>query len=245
MEQIEYYFKLNGISPLQILKSNNLSLYSEEAFDEDFLNLFKINRKLLFGSKNYKKVAFDLYSTFYKNEFVIKTSFISSKLMNSKAICSEEYPLLDSRIDLISINGKSIAYEIKTKYDNLKRLNKQLFDYSNCFEYVYVICSKNKVNSVISKVPNFVGIYSYSDESSKTIFDIERNAEYSPNINSKSILKSLSDSEISHLFKESDRDKVLQTFSFDKINYKYKSFLKRKYNKKSTLLREESISLIK
>lgn len=245
MEQIEYYFKLNGISPLQILKSNSLSLNNEEAFDKDFFNCFKINRKLLFGSKNYKKVAFDLYSTFYKNEFVIKTAFINSKLMNSKAICSEEYPLLDSRIDLISINGKSIAYEIKTKYDNLKRLNKQLFDYSKCFEFVYVICSKNKVNSVKLKVPAYVGIYSYSDKSSKTIFDIERNADYSPNINSRSILATLSDSEMIRLFKESNRDKVLQMFSFDKINLKYKSFLKRKYNKKSTLLREESISLIK
>ena len=244
MTTLRYYCKLNTIDVVTLLKKTNFSFENEKKFDDQFLRLFKADRKLLFGNLEFKKVGFEVYSEFYKNEFIIKNAFINGKLMNSKAVCSEEYPLLGSRIDLISINGKSIAYEIKTKYDTLKRLNKQLNDYSKCFEYVYVICSESKLTKVMSQVPEFVGIYSYSDSTNKNIFVLRKDASYSPNINANSILRVLSATEKCKLFKTNVDSKIVETYSFDKILFKFKSLLKRKYLKKSIQLRQESISLV-
>ena len=99
---------------------------------------------------------------YYHNEAFIKAMFIK-ELKKQKSVSFFELPIKDSRIDLCSINGHSVAYEIKTKYDTLKRLNKQVNDYLSAFEYVYVVCSSDKTGLVQSTVPNCVGIYGNHD----------------------------------------------------------------------------------
>jgi len=58
-------------------------------------------------------------------------------------ICSE-LPFADRhrRADIAIINEDYLtAYEIKSEADNLDKLPEQIIDYSNCFDYVYVVLS--------------------------------------------------------------------------------------------------------
>ena len=98
----------------------------------------------------------------YPNETTIKSAFINNVLSKTKNhISIFELNTNNCRVDLCKINGDSVAFEIKTDLDNLKRLNNQLTDYLNVFEEVYVICSQDKQESILLAIPECVGIYTY------------------------------------------------------------------------------------
>lgn len=98
----------------------------------------------------------------YLNENAIKSSFINKVLLRGKSHVSIfELNVGSSRVYSCKINGTSIAYEIKTDLDNFNRLDKQLNDYLQAFEEVYVICSNNRVNKVKAIILEEVGIYAY------------------------------------------------------------------------------------
>ena len=136
----------------------------ENSFNNRFIDIFSVPYKTVFGSVPVEKVLFDLLKRFYKNDFYVRHTFISKVLSKSSAISYEELPIRNSRIDLISINGKSVAYEIKSKYDSYSKLSRQISDYSMCFEYVYVICPYDKVNNISKIIPEYCGIYCYSND---------------------------------------------------------------------------------
>lgn len=98
----------------------------------------------------------------YPNETTIKSAFINNVLTKTKNhITIFELNTNNCRVDLCKINGESVAFEIKTDLDNLKRLSNQLTDYLNVFEEVYVICSEDKHNSILEVLPECVGVYTY------------------------------------------------------------------------------------
>ncbi len=100
---------------------------------------------------------------YYPNETTIKAAFLNDVLFKTKKdITIFELPVGGSRVDLCKINGTSIAYEIKTDLDTLRRLNKQISDYNKVFEQVYLICSIERLSEVLSIIPDSCGIYIYT-----------------------------------------------------------------------------------
>ncbi|WP_391530070.1 MmcB family DNA repair protein [Campylobacter lari] len=75
-------------------------------------------------------------------------------------LVSSEVSLMGGKrfIDILTVEGSQvIAYEIKSKKDNLSKLEKQLEDYLKIFDKVYVILDK-KFEKKIENIPKNVGI---------------------------------------------------------------------------------------
>jgi len=63
-----------------------------------------------------------------------------------------------SRADIVILNGSATAYEIKSERDSLARLESQIADYYTFFPRVCVVCSESKLRSLLTLVPQEVGI---------------------------------------------------------------------------------------
>lgn len=198
-----------------LLNDSQLCALFENIFGES-ASYFEING-------NAKSVAEKLMIEFYHNEAFIKSSIINL-LKKEKNVTFFEFPLIDSRIDICSINGHSCAYEIKTKYDTVKRLKKQVEDYLKVFEMVYVVCPIEKNESVLRVVPKCVGILNYDDSKSSGELSIFRAAELSGYIDSNIQFKLLHKNEkitASNILKEGSE-----------MNEYFKACLKKRYSKK-------------
>lgn len=162
----------------------------------------------------------------YPNETTIKSAFINNVLSKTKNhISIFELNTISCRVDLCKINGESIAFEIKTDLDNLKRLNNQLTDYLNVFEEVYVICSQDKQESILLSIPECVGIYTYKinrlgNYTFTKTKSASRNHDLSPDMQLKLISKA-----------DKLKYAIDETSHPEKINFAFKQALKNKYSK--------------
>ncbi|MCY6958892.1 sce7726 family protein [Clostridium brassicae] len=205
-------------------------------------NFFKLS--LEYGleipiNKDIRTLYNEVINKYYHNEITIKSNFINNVLLKSKNhITIFEFNLETSRADLCKINGKSIAFEIKTDLDNLSRLEKQINDYSKVFEEVYVICSKPNISNVLNIIPYFCGIYSYSiSKNGDYIFKKEKKSIPCNNINSLNQLKLLTKKELKDIFtkfnyisgKELMIETISNTYSSSYINSKFKKIIKQRY----------------
>lgn len=78
-----------------------------------------------------------------------------------------------------------IGVEIKTEYDNLRRLNRQLRGYSLVCDYVWVVCHDNHVEGVETRLKRYqhqhVGIIAYTEFNGDIIGGVYREATRNPN----------------------------------------------------------------
>lgn len=174
----------------------------------------------------------------YPNETTIKAAFLNQILFKRKRdITIFELPVGGSRVDLCKINGTSIAYEIKTDLDNLKRLGKQILDYQRVFEQVYVICSFKRVSEVESVLPDTCGIYTYTYSPKKRYqFEKYRNASKNIIFDSRQQLSLLWSRELrntfpdfNHLCKADAIEHILTGYSNDEINDIFKVVLMKRF----------------
>lgn len=107
----------------------------------------------------------------YRNEYVYKNLLI--KHINEYKNNNQNYSLIseidvgiNSRVDLSIFDHTNSAFEIKTELDNTIRLNKQLDDYAQGFEYVWVLISESKINKISSQIDKRFGI-KYLDNNNK------------------------------------------------------------------------------
>ncbi len=219
----QYYNK----KELESLSASWIDLYSSFFDDKELCNLFEkvFNEKASYFQINgcAKDVAEQLMVNYYHNEAFIKSELIN-RLKKTSAISFFELPVNNSRVDVCSINGHSCAYEIKTKYDSLKRLEKQLSDYLSAFEYVYVVCPLEKMNSVALLLPDCVGLYVYDNSKSKILFKLVKKAKKSIYINP---LVQFS------VLRQSEREMVRGALNNPhKMNKHFKDCLKNRYKNK-------------
>ncbi len=187
----------------------------------------------------------ELLTKFYPNEAAIKSAFSNQYFFTTdKHVSIYELNAGSSRVDMCKVNGTSIAYEIKTDYDNFNRLDKQLNDYMQIFEKIYVICSKKRLPEIKPYLPDICGIYSYTQTRTHQIrFHKERNAQLNPDICSPAQLDLFTKAEFILYFncpKDLSRAKmksfVLEHFSDTAINAAFKEAIKSKYRKNWTFL---------
>ncbi|MFP2421921.1 sce7726 family protein [Pseudescherichia vulneris] len=106
----------------------------------------------------------------YRNEYIYK-NIIATKLFLRKHSLSKATILFEFRVgkhkaDCVIFNGHSTCYEIKTEFDNLKRLPEQLAEYSKVFDRVNVVCAKNHLPQVINTTAPHIGIIELTDSGS-------------------------------------------------------------------------------
>lgn len=191
-----------------------------------------------FDTQNTREIYNDVILKYYPNEVSVKSNFINQVLFKSKNhVTIFELPIGSSRADLCKVNGSSIAYEIKTDLDTLVRLNKQLNDYLDIFEKVFVICSINKLIDIDSEIIPTCGIYTYSiSRKGKYKFQLYRQACLSKQLDCEKQLNILRKQELIKNFsvgslsnRKNLTSLILQKYSSTKINEIFKQVIKNRY----------------
>lgn len=112
------------------------------------------------------ELAFKDLSINYNNEYYFKNTLVERLLIekhaNKNVTILSEFRVGENKADFVIINGTSTCYEIKTKYDNLKRLPDQLLSYSKIFDKTYVVCDDVHVESVLSCIPDHIGVLQFT-----------------------------------------------------------------------------------
>lgn len=175
----------------------------------------------------------------YPNESAIKASFVDGVILKqtARAVSIFELPVGESRADFCKINGHSAAYEIKTDLDSFYRLEKQLSDYYDVFDYVYVITSDARWQTLPDYVPETCGIYSYHQKrDGRYAFTLRQHSQLNRNYDSEKQLSIMPKRDLvvesgfsAHLSKEALIAQCLTAFDARAINSMFKSYLKRRY----------------
>jgi hypothetical protein len=109
----------------------------------------------------YEKIYKKLTKT-YQNEYIFKNAIANKVLLGRHSVNSSslytELRIGASKADVVIFNGTSHVYEIKTKYDSFDRLENQLKNYKDFFEYINIVTVESKVNALKSLVDEDVGI---------------------------------------------------------------------------------------
>lgn len=200
-----------------------------------------------FNTQNMREIFNEIILKYYPNELSIKSNFINQVLFKSNNhVTIFELPIGNSRIDLCKLNGSSIAYEIKTDLDNLLRLNKQLNDYLEIFEKVFVICSLNKLPDIEKQIVLPCGIYLYSiSKHGNYKFQLYRHATPSKHLNSIKQLNILRKQELIKNFsvdplvnRKDITSLILQEYSSSQINEIFKQVIKARYQNQWDFLKK-------
>ncbi len=135
---------------------------------KDINNLLHVMPFEINNTYTYGQFFDDLYSLLkenYRNEYVFKNEFLLTLLKKeykTKHTFLQEVRIGDNIADMVVINGKSIAYEIKTELDSFARLEAQLTSYLKVFDKVFMIISENhldKLEKLLIGKYSTVGIY--------------------------------------------------------------------------------------
>jgi hypothetical protein len=211
--------------------SDDLSL------EESFKNIFGMGYSFFGMNGNVRPVMNELLSVYYHNEAFVKSSFIKKELLKGNHVAIYELPINESRADLCRINGHSFAYEIKTEFDTLARLGKQLDDYLKAFEYVYVICSSDKAAVVLGLIPDEVGVYSYSVKAKNAHFKEIKRASMSSSISPLVQFEALSGSAKEGVNKKAGFN-LMTSEAKEIVNSMFKDDMKKRYFSNWAFLKE-------
>lgn len=95
-------------------------------------------------------------------DFLLKKNLIShgSVLLNEYSIDSHS-----RRVDLVTISGNtSIAFEIKSEADSLRRIEGQIEKYLNFFDKLVLVAAPKHINEILRVSPKHVAIWQISNK---------------------------------------------------------------------------------
>ncbi|CAM3750580.1 sce7726 family protein [Erysipelothrix urinaevulpis] len=114
--------------------------------DKDFQRIVKILGLEKQSNLTREDVYLETYNYLnknYRNEYIYKNTLINKIIFGihspKTTTAITEQRVGDSILDLLIINGRAIAYEIKTELDSFSRLQSQINDYKKAFEFVSLV----------------------------------------------------------------------------------------------------------
>ncbi|MFX4209309.1 sce7726 family protein [Aliarcobacter butzleri] len=143
---------------------NRVILNSKINFDNEttYFNIFERIYNLFINRYPYEYV--------YKNELLVQ---LLKKEYKTKHTFLQEVPIYNNIVDILVVNGKTTAYEIKTEFDSFYRLDSQLKSYLKVFDRVFVITSEKFQNKIIEFLDNNefnnVGVQIFSNNKIKQV----------------------------------------------------------------------------
>ncbi|MCF8302728.1 MAG: sce7726 family protein [Bacteroidales bacterium] len=153
---------------------------------------------------NYLKYVYKILEKHYKNEYILKNSFLNEWLIkelgktNSQVF--NEFKIGNAIADLVMFNGTSKVFEIKTELDSGKRLTSQIKYYKKVFNQIYLIVPSSKIHQYQDHDSN-VGIITF-DENSISSFRVIRESETNLNIDFETIMGILHTTEYKRIVEE-------------------------------------------
>lgn len=162
----------------------------------------------------------------YPGEQVLKYDLFK-EFRKKNLVAAFEMKVGSSRVDFVTINGHSTSFEIKSSLDNLDKLAKQTSDYSLAFEYNYVVVDQCHLPKISNKIPDQFGIWTFANGRKV----VRRPAVLNNAIDASAQLRFLTKKELSLFFNSiSSPTDILQLFSGETINERFKKALKNRYH---------------
>lgn len=186
------------------------------------------------------KILNDIVMNGYFGERKVKYHLSLKYLNRLNEVSVFEFNVGASRLDFARLNGSSYAYEIKTELDSLDKLEKQITDYSEVFEYIHVVCHPDHYYKVLSKVPEYCGVITYNSLREGFPFYFKRKRLLNPDIDANAQLSTLTTKELDRIiktegFKEIPSDRkikeslLVEKVSSQKINHHFKETIKKRF----------------
>jgi hypothetical protein len=173
------------------------------------------------------KVVNDLLSIHYHGEQILKYR-LADYFIQQHCVGAFEVKAKSSRADFLVINGDTRSFEIKSKVDTLNRLEKQVSDYGDVFEYNTVVLDKSHLTKVIGQIPEYYGVW-YYEGIQRVVY---RNPERSPLLSSVGQLQLFNKAELTKSFGFSSHQQVIAHYNNQQINAALKENLKERYSKR-------------
>lgn len=172
---------------VKILKDTGLSSVFDPAttlrsfFDTIYAALFRSYRsEYIYKNVIAQKVLLGTHS--------LKTSFMLTEFRS--ALC---------RADVVLLNGTSTVYEIKSAYDSMGRLSRQIQAYRQLFDKVCVITAPSQVENVKQHIADDIGLLVLSDRN--TLRTIQEPSSLKSNVLPTTIFDSLRQKEYEEIVK--------------------------------------------
>ncbi|WP_232825788.1 sce7726 family protein [Algoriphagus litoralis] len=171
----------------------------------------------------------------FEDELFFK-QLLTQSFFEENIVGAFEVRTLTSRLDLLKINGVTTAYEIKSEFDSLEKLEKQSQDYLKLFEYNYLVVAEKHLDKARLILPDSFGIYILKNKTLRRIKASKKNR----NFDSISQLSILTARELRGEFKSVDKRYILEIYTPNQINEALKEALKKRYSKKWNFIKERS-----
>ncbi len=101
----------------------------------------------------------------------LKTKFREIRIYQEKSIGG-------SICDLMAVADCLIGFEIKSDLDNFARIDKQIYNYNDFFDFNYIVVGKNHKETVRSKVPYNWGIIVIEEDNVTVTRKPQKNNKY-------------------------------------------------------------------
>ncbi|MHB8988820.1 MAG: sce7726 family protein [Desulfobulbia bacterium] len=103
----------------------------------------------------------------YRNEYIYKNAIARKILLGvhslNTASMLTEFRAGACKADAVVLNGTSTAYEIKSAYDSMDRLTRQIAAYQQVFDRINVITSDSQLDKVAEVVGEDIGLMVLTD----------------------------------------------------------------------------------
>ena len=150
----------------QVFNAGLLQRITNPAFEDDLRSLLLssgvFSKRKSWDFSEALKATYDYLKKHYRCEYVYKNEIANQLLLkhhnDNSATLLREFGLVQSIADIVIINGRTVAYEIKTELDNFDRLQGQLTDYTTIFDNVFVVTHAGALNSVKKRTESHIGI---------------------------------------------------------------------------------------
>lgn len=189
---ISHFSKIANQNNTEFLKK----LYSKSGFSSQLSSVSTVQQSL---TRLYKHLSVN-----YRTEYIYKNVIANEILLLKHGLKSStiltEFRAIDSKADLVIINGTSSVYEVKSELDSLDKLQKQLNSYSLLFDNIYVVIHPKFLEKVKTIVPPHVGIILLSEN--LKLNEIKTAKSNKANICAEKVFESLRKTEYEQIIKK-------------------------------------------
>lgn len=220
--------KYNVLAYFYQLVSSLKELYPGESFDH-------------YSKYHLHRMLSDILCTYHAGEAIHKFNLFKQFQTKSNLVGAFEMRVDKSRVDFLTINGRTTSFEIKSALDNLSKLDKQMSDYAKAFELNYLVVDERHLSGVI-KLPACFGLWSYAKGSYKELKRAKLNSSIDPEFQ----LHLLTKAERMSYFSEPSASitKIIRSYSAPEINSQFKRALKGRYQNRWQFVKDHQQSIL-
>jgi len=183
----------------QIVKEKNVL-----ALKRKIKNL-NLNNKRITTYQTLFKYAYSQLEESYRSEYLFKNSLINEYLLKKYSLNTttvfNEFKIGSSIADMVLLNGTAKVFEIKTDLDGFDKLKKQVNDYIQFADFVYVVTSEKNIEKVLNDFSNTtIGVIEFTE--SNTLKERKRPVSNQRTFNHLALFKTLRKTEYLELITE-------------------------------------------